>query len=273
MVVYNEASFEEQASMVRFVWVASAIAALTLVLMPVQYLAVWLNLPLQRMVPVFYHRLVCALIGVRIRQIGTRKTDEPVLILSNHVSWLDISVISAAAPVVFVAKKEVGTWPIFGTLARLQRSVFVDRESRTKTGQTTGEIAGRLLKGDAVVLFAEGTSNDGNRVLPFRSSLVGAVHHALGRSSHRQSVTVQPLSIAYVGLGGLPMGRALRNHVAWYGDIDLLPHLKDVLAVGAIDVVLTWGEPVAYDVNVSRKEIAQRSENTVRKLTVAALRA
>lgn len=259
--------------MIRFVIVATAIALLTIVLLPVQYLAVMLNVPLQRALPVFYHRIVCALIGVRIRQVGDRHDGEPVLILSNHVSWLDICVISAAAPVVFVAKKEVGQWPVFGTLARLQRSVFVDRESRLKTGDTTREIAGRLHNGDAVVLFAEGTSNDGNRVLPFRSSLVGAVHHAIGESSHRSTVTVQPLSVAYVGLGGLPMGRALRNHVAWYGDIDLMPHLKAVLASGMIDVVLTWGEPVAYDMQMSRKEIAQRSEVAVRRLTVAALRA
>lgn len=259
--------------MVRFVIVAAAISILTLLLLPIQYVAVALRLPLRRTLPVFYHRLVCALIGVRIRQRGTRKTGEPVLILANHVSWLDISVITAAAPVVFVAKREVGEWPIFGTLARLQRSVFVDRENRLKTGHATSEIAGRLVGGDAVVLFAEGTSNDGNRVLPFRSSLVGAVHHAIGKMSNRPAVTVQPLSIAYVGLAGLPMGRASRNRVAWYGDVDLLPHLKAVLSSGAIDVVLTWGEPVAYDLNVSRKDIARRTEQAVRELTVSALRA
>lgn len=258
--------------MVRFVIVAAAIAILTIVLLPIQYVAVALDLPLQRRLPTFYHRLLCKLIGVRIRQEGAHKTGEPVLILSNHASWLDICVITAAAPVVFVAKKEVGQWPVFGTLARLQRSVFVDRESRIKTGQTTGEIAERLLNGDPVVLFAEGTSNDGNRVLPFRSSLIGAVHHAIGQSAHRDCVTVQPLSIAYVALSGLPLGRAKRSHVAWYGDMDLLPHLRQVLAVGTLDVVLTWGEPVAYDLNVSRKDIAQRTETTVRRMTVHALR-
>ena len=259
--------------MARFVIVATAIAILTLILMPFQIISVLLGLSLQRTIPVFYHRLVCSLIGVRIKQKGAQRRGEPVLILSNHVSWLDISVISAAGPVVFVAKKEVSEWPIFGLLAKLQRSVFVDRNSRLKTSATTSEIATRILDGDAVVLFAEGTSNDGNRVLPFRSSLVGAVHHAIGQSSHRTTVTVQPLSIAYVGLGGLPMGRALRNLVAWYGATDLLPHLKAVLASGMIDVVLTWGEPVAYDVSVNRKEIARLSEISVRELTVAALRA
>ena len=100
--------------MARFVIVATAIAILTLILMPFQIVSVLLGLNLQRVIPVLYHRLVCALIGVRIRQKGALRKGEPVLILSNHVSWLDICVISAAAPVVFVAKKEVGQWPIFG---------------------------------------------------------------------------------------------------------------------------------------------------------------
>ena len=84
-----------------------------------------------------------------------------------------------------------------------------------------------------MVLFAEGTSSDGSRVLPFRSALVGAVHHALGHSTHHSMHHVQPMSLAYVGFGGLPIGRALRERVAWYGDADLIPHLVQLLASGA----------------------------------------
>ena len=126
----------------------------------------------------------------------------------------------------FVAKKEVAGWPIFGWLAKLQRTVFIDRERRHRTGAATQEIAERLIGGDAVVLFAEGTSSDGNRVLPFRSALIGAVHHAIGSSTHHERVTVQPLSLAYVDLNGLPLGRAFRSRVAWYGDADLISHLR-----------------------------------------------
>ena len=153
--------------------------------------------------------MLCALIGVRIREVGVRSTASPALILSNHVSWLDICVITALAPVVFVAKSEVARWPVFGWLAKLQRTIFIDREARQQTGAATREIAGRLLGGDAVVLFAEGTSSDGTRVLPFRSALVGAVHHALGKLHPSHQITVQPMSLAYVGFGGVPIGRAL----------------------------------------------------------------
>ncbi len=259
--------------MIRVILIASAFAVLTLVLLPFQLIGMAFDLRLQRSIPHLYHRILCALIGVRIRELGRRSTATPVLILSNHVSWLDICVITALAPVVFVAKSEVARWPVFGWLAKLQRTIFINRQARHQTGAATREIAGRLLDGDAVVLFAEGTSSDGIRVLPFRSSLVGAVHHALGTGTHHTHVTVQPMSLAYVGFGGLPMGRGLRQRVAWYGDADLIPHLLHLLASGAVDVTVSWGEAVAYDISADRKAIARDSEKSVRRMTAAALRA
>lgn len=258
--------------MIRVVLIAITFLTLTLVLLPFQLVGLIFRLPIQRVIPHWYHRMLCAVIGIRVRQIGQRATDFPLLILANHASWLDIVVISALTPAVFIAKKEVATWPLFGQLAKLQRSVFIDRERRHKTGAATQEIAERLLGGDAVVLFAEGTSGDGNRTLPFRSALIGAVHHTIARSTHHDTVTVQPLSLAYVGLSGMPISRASRERVSWYGDIDLIPHLIGVLRSGAIDVVASWGEPVSYGVSADRKEIARSAEAAVRRMTVGALR-
>jgi 1-acyl-sn-glycerol-3-phosphate acyltransferase len=259
--------------MIRVVLIALTFLVLTLVLLPFQLIGLAFDLRLQRTIPHLYHRVLCALIGVRIREIGMRSTASPALILSNHVSWLDICVISALWPVVFVAKSEVARWPVFGWLAKLQRTIFINRQARHQTGAATREIAGRLLRGDAVVLFAEGTSSDGIRVLPFRSSLVGAVHHALGNSTHHTSITVQPMSLAYVGFGGVPMGRSLRERVAWYGDVDLIPHLLHVLSSGAVDVTVSWGDAIAYDMSADRKSIARDAEKSVRRMTAAALRA
>ena len=258
--------------MIRALSILLAFVALTLVLLPFQLTGMAFGLRLQRILPHWYHRILCALIGVRIREIGTRSADSPALILSNHVSWLDICVISALSPVVFVAKSEVAGWPVFGWLARLQRTIFVNRQARQRTGAASREIAGRLLGGDAVVLFAEGTSSDGNRVLPFRSSLVGAVHHALGNSTQHTHVTVQPMSLAYLSLSGVPMGRGLRQRVAWYGDAELVPHLLAVLASGAVDVTVSWGAATPYDVSADRKAITRDAEQSVRRMTAAALR-
>ena len=260
-------------AMIRFAAALLAVTVLTLLLAPFQMIALAFGWRLQQSIPHLYHRLFCALAGVRIRQVGRRTTEAPVLILANHVSWLDICVITALGPVVFVAKSEVATWPVFGWLSKLQRTIFINRQARHQTGAATREIGDRMLSGDAVVLFAEGTSSDGIRILPFRSALIGAVHHALGESAHHTQIMVQPMSLAYVRFGGLPVGRALRGKVAWYGDIDLIPHFIGVLAAGAIDITVTWGEAKAYDMSADRKAIARDAEAAVRRMTSAALRA
>jgi hypothetical protein len=83
---------------------------------------------------------------------------------------------------------------------------------------------------------------------------------------------VQPLSICYTRQQGLPMGRQLRPLVAWYGDLDLVPHLREFIRRGAVDAVLTWGEPIAYDGGAGRKTLTRQLEVTVRQLTAASLR-
>ncbi len=258
--------------MIRVVVILIFLTLLFLALLPFQIIGIVFNTNLQRTVPHLFHRVLCKVIGVRIHEIGTRTRESPALILANHASWLDIPVIGAMAPVVFVAKSEVATWPVFGLLAKLQRTIFIERERRHKTGEAAREMAERLRGGDAVLLFPEGTSSDGVRILPFRSALIGAVHHAIGDSTHHQQVTVQPVSIAYVGIGGVPVGRALRDKVAWYGDADLLPHLVNVVAAGAVDVTVTWGAPVAYDISADRKQIARDAETAVRRMSARALR-
>jgi 1-acyl-sn-glycerol-3-phosphate acyltransferase len=258
--------------MIRVAFVIVVLVVILLVLLPFHVLGLLLGNRLQRDVPVLFHRLYCAVIGIRITQIGQLTSDKPVLILANHVSWSDISVIGAVAPLVFVAKSEVRSWPIFGWLARLQRTIFIERDRRNKTGEHARALADRLLGGDAVLLFPEGTSSDGIRILPFRSALIGSVHHVIGDATHHDKVMVQPVSIAYTRYGGLPVGRALREKVAWWGDMDLVPHLIGVLENGALDVTVTWGEAVAYGMNADRKQIARDAEAAVRRMTAQALR-
>jgi 1-acyl-sn-glycerol-3-phosphate acyltransferase len=264
--------FKIQSEYVRVFFSILAIAVLTLALLPFQWMAVVMKWPMRRRIPTLYHRLVCRILDIRIRTVGRRAEAAPLLIVANHVSWLDISVITAVAPVVFVAKREVATWPVFGLLARLQRSVFVDRARRHKTRDVNGEIARRLAGGDAVLLFAEGTSSDGNRVLAFRTALIGSARDAIAEAGHVERVWIQPLSVAYTAMLGLPLGRQNRGAVAWYGLTSLLPHLRQLVARGAIDVTVSWGDPVPYDESSDRKAVARRLEDTVRAMTVAALR-
>ena len=106
-----------------------AFVAVTLPLMPLQQVFVWFWPAMARRFPMHYHRLVLRLIGVKLRIVGTPAA-APALIVSNHVGWLDIVALSAACPCSFIAKREVGSWPFFGSLARLQRTVFVHRDRR-----------------------------------------------------------------------------------------------------------------------------------------------
>ncbi len=193
-----------------------------------------------------------------------------MLIASNHASWVDITVVGSLMPLSFIAKSEVSGWPIFGLFAKLQRTVFVNRTRRTETAQVADAIAVRMAAGDAMVLFAEGTSNDGNCVLPFRSALLGAATRAVGEDE-TSKVWVQPLSVAYQGFYGLPMGRAHRPHVAWYGDMELAGHLWGIFSRGALDVVVRWGEPVLVDRTTDRKALTRRLETEVRAMTIASL--
>jgi 1-acyl-sn-glycerol-3-phosphate acyltransferase len=216
--------------------------------------------------PHAYHRFMARLFGVRIKTIGKPLTGEGVLIVANHTSWLDIIVFSAVGQVSFVAKAEVATWPLFSTLAKLQETVFVERTRRHATGQARDLIRERLLAGDTLVLFPEGTSNDGNMVLNFKSALMGAVEARVadGKGGER-AVRVQPVSTAYVSLHGMPMGRENRPLYAWYGDMELVPHLWEALKTGPIDVIVEFHPPMDVDQLGGRKALAARAEAIVRR--------
>jgi lyso-ornithine lipid O-acyltransferase len=246
--------------------------ALTVPLMPVQAALLKVSPPAARRFPHWYHRRVCRLLGIRLTLEGGVASGQPVLLVANHTSWLDIPVLSAVAPVSFVAKKEVGGWPFVAQLARLQRTVFVDRQRRTSAGETANEIGDRLAKGDAIVLFAEGTSSDGNRVLPFKTSLFAAVKPSRAVASVASGVVVQTVSIVYTRLHGVPLGRADRPLIGWYGDMDMQSHAWRLLKAGPLDVMVRVGPPVSLESFTCRKDLAERSETAVREAVVRILR-
>jgi 1-acyl-sn-glycerol-3-phosphate acyltransferase len=241
----------------------------TVVVLPVAMLSHARGWQLVQTLPVWWHRFALARLGVRVIETGAPVTGGPLLVTSNHCSWLDIPVLGSRMPLSFVAKSEVARWPIFGLFARLQRCVFVDRQRRGKTGETTSEIAARLGQGNIMVLFAEGTSSDGNEVLPFRSALLGAAKAALGEADGA-IVWVQPVAIIYRRLQGLPIGRSDRPRIAWYGDMDLFPHLIAMFAMRALDVEVIWGVPVPFDVGTDRKALAAELERRVREMVTTA---
>ena len=243
--------------------ILAVFAALTVPLMPLQQLFVWTWPGMARIFPMYYHRLVCRILGVRLKIVGEAPRLGPTLIASNHVGWLDIVILSAVAPLSFIAKREVNGWPFFGSLARLQRTVFVDRDRRHATGNSRDEMQERLKAGDILVLFPEGTSHDGHEVLPFKSSFFGAAEY--------EGVVVQPISIAYSGHRNLPMPRRLLPLYAWYGDMDLAPHLWEALKTGPIEVTVVFHQHLSLSGELTRKHLAIHAEALVREGLVRAL--
>jgi len=257
----------------RAVRILTAFFVLTVPLMPVQAVLLRVSPRSARRFPHWYHRQVCRLVGVRLQVEGVVANDKPVLLVANHTSWLDIPVLSAVAPLSFIAKKDVSRWPFVSTLAWLQRSVFVDRERRSAVGAATNEIMARLASGDTVVLFAEGTSSDGNRVLPFKTSLFAAAKPSKAADGEvARDVVVQTLSLAYTRLHGVPLNRFARPLVGWYGDMEMRSHAWALLKAGPLDVTVRIGAPIPLEAFADRKDLALRSEEEVRENVVRLIR-
>ncbi len=244
--------------------IAVGFIALTAAFVPVQWLALRFKSSVADTLPVAFARGLCGLIGIRVETFGRPCREKGVLLACNHTSYLDMPVLAAVTPVCFVAKAEVGQWPYFGTLSRLVRTVFVERERRSKAGEQRDAIRERLEAGGTIVLFPEGTSNDGNRVLGFKSALLGSANSmVVDAGGQRRRVLVQPVSIAYTRLHGMPMGREFRPFFAWYGDMELVPHLWQAFCLGPIDVMVHYHPPLTVDQFPSRKELAAECERLV----------
>ena len=234
---------------------------LTLPLMAIQAALLAMRLPAARYVAHWYHRLVCGLLGVRVHLSGAPVAPGPVLLVSNHISWLDIPVLSSITPLSFVAKREVSTWPFISTLAKLQKTIFIDRTKRTAVAETREEILERLEDKERIVLFAEGTSSDGNQVLPFKSSLFAAIEPS---ERNGEGYLIQTCAIVYTHIHGLPMNRQQRPAIAWYGDMDMLSHAWGVLKGGPLDVRVRLGEPISIGELGDRKKLAGFAYDRVR---------
>ncbi|OLP53383.1 acyl-phosphate glycerol 3-phosphate acyltransferase [Rhizobium rhizosphaerae] len=255
----------------RIALVLLTLVLVTALLLPAQLIFLWCDWPARRRLPRLWHRIACRLLGLKVHVHGRVETERPLMLVSNHVSWKDILVLGAIADVVFVAKAEVRDWPVFGVLARLQSTIFVAREEKRRAGEQANEIGRRMAAGEIVVLFPEGTTSDGNRLLEIKSALFGAATSALP-ASPTGIVHIQPVSIAYTRVHGMPMGRYHRPIAAWPGDVELVPHLLGVLREGAIDVEVDLAPALPYDAKSNRKTTSRMVEGAIRAMLTARLR-
>jgi lyso-ornithine lipid O-acyltransferase len=184
-------------------------------------------------------------LGVHCSVSGTPPTHG--LVVSNHLSYLDIAVYSAIMPCVFVSKAEIGSWPYFGLAARAGGSIFVDRSSRASAASAAREITNRLKLPVPVLLFPEGTSTDGSQVLRFHSSLFQPAIDA--------SASVTAAALRYVPSGSMP-----EAELCWYGDADFLSHVVKLLGAPAFSATIAFSEPIVFS---DRRAAAQATHELV----------
>jgi 1-acyl-sn-glycerol-3-phosphate acyltransferase len=196
----------------------------TFIAVPVQAVLVTLPGSAKARFARFYWYSMCRLLGLQVRLIGApakRGGARPVVYVANHSSWLDILVLGGQLEACFIAKDEISRWPLVSTVAKLGRSVFVRRQ-RGSVMRERDDMHIRLSQGDNLLLFPEGTSSDGSRVLPFRTSFLSIAEQPV--TADGLPPLVQPVSVAYDRLSGLPTGRANRPLFAWYGTMNLAAH-------------------------------------------------
>ncbi|WP_131118529.1 lysophospholipid acyltransferase family protein [Lichenihabitans psoromatis] len=240
------------------------------ILAPLQLLAQRFGWPIARRIPVLFCRSLCWIVNLRPHFVGSPASG-PRLLVPNHVSWLDIPAMGCYEPVCFIAKREVGTWPILGRLAKSQGAIFIDRTRRRGIPASNRSIALALLERRSVILFAEGTTGDGNRIMRFMTSHFEAAKVALQLDASLDDIAVQPVSIAYTRSSGMPLGRHGRHRIAWYGDMTLLPHLWGMVTGGPIDCDIQFDRAIAVSRSSDRKRVGAQAERAVRTITGLAL--
>lgn len=252
------------------------IFAISVPLIPLQFVLV-------RFLPRFWwpiaglwHRTVCQILGIQIR-VGSRSFDAhaahkgPVLYAANHISWLDIMVLGGKLEnASFVAKSDVAGWGFVGALSNLHKTVYVNRMRRTEAAKQRDDMAERLNQGHSLILFPEGTSTDGMRVSPFKSALFSVAEIADAATDHE--LLIQPVTLAYTEVNGMPLVRSQKPWVAWLGEVELFEHLRQLMGRARIQAQIEFHAPISLAEAGSRKALAAYCESEVRLGLERALR-
>ncbi len=205
-----------------------------------------------------YHSGLCWLMGVEVKQVGEPSKHPSTLFVSNHVSYLDIPVLSSVINGFFVAKSEIASWPVIKHLAKAQNSIFIERRP-SKAKSQIQVLRHNLESGNQLILFPEGTSTNGAEVLPLKSSLFSAAE------TDKADILIQPVSVVYGQFLGEGMDQDVRDNFAWYADFPFGPHILKVLGLGNITATVSFSEPVRLSDFENRKACALACETMMRE--------
>ncbi len=187
--------------------------------------------------------------GIKIKTHG-RVLKKKTLFVCNHISYLDILILGSRVKAIFVAKSEIDSWPLINLLTSVGKTIFVSRKDRSAIKKQLDLIKYNLNKNFNVILFPEGTSSDGLNVLPFKSSLFGMIE-----KKEMKDFNLQPISICYNKLDGVPVDHKYRRFLAWFGATDLLSHVWKFLGLGRSEVDLNFHKPIKFK-NFSNRKMA-----------------
>lgn len=210
--------------------------------------------------PYFWHKGVCLIFNIKVHVHGTPKTDQQVLYVSNHLSYLDIPVIGTVLKASFVAKKDVSSWPVFGFLSKLQQTAFIER-SRGAAVKERNALDSMIADGKSLIIFPEGTSTNGDSVLPFKSSLF-----ALALKDSEKPILIQPFSLKMDTVDKQkPDASNIVDIYSWHRDMttELPAHLwRFAKSKGAV-ISLHFHPVISSESYTDRKKLALACQETV----------
>lgn len=228
----------------------SAYLILTVLCIPVQFFllrfAPFLN---PYAFPQWYHRVCCSIFQIKIVVEGEIEQSDHVIFISNHVSYLDIPVIASRLRTAFIAKADVAAWPLFGTLGRLQKTLFISRNPRHAQREKEAFLK-RLEDPFPMVLFAEGTNTMGDQIKPFKSTLFEVFLN--------KNIKLQPMTLSILEIDGIPArGEAEKEVFAW-GDIEIPPHIWRFAKTRGAVIKLTFHETILSSYYTDRKLLSEQ---------------
>ena len=223
---------------------------LTLALLPFQFIIVFFIKNYTYIIPHFYHKICRIIFGIKVKTFGKVSIKFPILLISNHASYLDIIILGSLFKTSFVAKKEVSRWPLLGILAKLQNTVFIDRKIFSLKEQEN-QIINNINKKKNLVIFPEGTSSDGNKVLSFKSSLFN-----IFEKEHNFKIPIQTITIVYKKTNKNLINEKERSNLTWHSDMDFIPNMVQVLKKKSIEVEVIINDSFLPQKKRDRKKIA-----------------
>jgi lyso-ornithine lipid O-acyltransferase len=195
--------------------------------------------------------VACRGLGIKVTVKGRENIpqDRKVLVVSNHTGYVDILAISSVLSTLYITSMDVKRTVLLGTITELAGSLFVDRRSKSRLLEEIAAIGATVESGHAVVLFPEGTSSNGEGVLPFKMALFSV--------AEREGFAVMPLCVRYTRINGEPITASNRDRVYYYGGIRFFPHILQLPLLRSVEVTMECMPVLTPGERAGRKEMAE----------------